>query len=131
VVADAEGRGELKILGLKDTDDFVAGSIASARPLGSLDSCDSKSGALEKSVAPKARLHFLLPCQSFALVTREIRAASLCSRLESVFRLLNISLGLPGTPFALASICLNAANLRYLFADEWVTCQHGVSGRGV
>ena len=59
---------------------------------------------LRKSIAPSGKGYaFLLPCKSFALVTREIRAASLSPATNQFFRLLNLSLGLPGPPFAFAT----------------------------
>src|SRR6266403_2483949 len=76
VVADAEGRGAPKNPGPDAT--TSSRSIASARPRpGSLDSLRIQKCALENLSRPRQGYTFLLPCKSFALVTREIRAASL------------------------------------------------------
>src|SRR6266403_3333703 len=75
VVADAEGRGAPKNPGQDAT--TSSRSIASARPRsGSLDSLRIQKCALENLSRPRQGYTFLLPCKSFALVTRDIRAAS-------------------------------------------------------
>jgi len=50
-----------------------------------LDSLRIQKCALENLSRPRQGYTFLLPCKSFALVTREISAASLSTRLQSVF----------------------------------------------
>src|SRR6266850_1615515 len=83
-VADAEGRGAPKNPGQDAT--TSSRSIASARPRsGSLDSLRIQKCALENLSRPRQGYTFLLPCKSFALVTREIRAASLSPASNQFF----------------------------------------------
>src|SRR5208283_1431524 len=76
VVADTEGRGAPKNPGEDATTSsrLIASARSHSRSLGSLR-VHKRAPKIDRSLRQRPR--FLLPCKSFALATREIRAATL------------------------------------------------------